>query len=105
MIPSPFLRSDEELYRMPEDDLVEHLLRVRRLGRRDEETTAAQVLLYRYLPDMRRRLAGRLPDFPDHVIEELADRAFLSAVVSAARAPWKGADVRSFKAWRNRIFN
>jgi DNA-directed RNA polymerase specialized sigma24 family protein len=45
-----------------------------------------------------------MDDFPDHFIDELAGRAFVQAVKSAAQAPWAtGEELKSFKAWRNRI--
>jgi DNA-directed RNA polymerase specialized sigma24 family protein len=97
-------KTQDELATLPQEEVIAYILKVRRARQKADETLAQQVLLFRMQREIRRKVANRMDDFPDHFIDELAGRAFVQAVKSAAQAPWAtGEELKSFKAWRNRI--
>lgn len=91
-----------ELHALADEALVGYLLAAR-AARHPGEREAMQVLLFKHRPDIRRKVALRLYDFPPAVIDEIADRAFLRAMVSVSRAPFAERTLNQFKAWRNVI--
>lgn len=96
-------RTPEQLYEDDDDTIVRYLLQARRLRLHDEEREALQILIFKHRGAMLAKVRAKLYDFPDHVIEELTDRAVFGAVRSAARAPFRESTLNQFKAWRNQI--
>lgn len=96
-------KTPEELHAQDDDAILRYMVEARRMRLREHEREAQQVLIYKHRPDMRRKVANKLYDFPDHVIDDVTDRAFVGALTSAVRAPFREATVNQFKAWRNRI--
>jgi len=89
-------RNDDELSRLDDEALLEHIATARARGESEHAQRALAIIVFRYYDNIVRRVALRVPrDDVEDVAQE--------AVVSAIRSKLDGKSVGEFRNWLNRI--
>lgn len=89
-------RTEAELSRLSDDDLIDYLRSAHAAGSLDAARLALQVLVYGYWRHVELRLDRKLPD---HAVEDITGDVIVRAVQSA----FSGASVGEFRSWLNTI--
>jgi DNA-directed RNA polymerase specialized sigma24 family protein len=89
-------RSDLQLRRLSDDELVGYLRDARATGDIDGARLALQMLIFGYMDHVRSRVALKVPR---HVVDEVAGQAMISAVAAAFR----GGSLGEFRSWLHTI--
>jgi RNA polymerase sigma factor (sigma-70 family) len=98
----PFRRlNDAQLQRLCDDELIVYVRGARAHGEGQAATEALQVLVVGYEEVAHTRVRLNLRDAPGHVVEEIAERALISAITSA----FDGASVGQFRSWLHTIID
>jgi DNA-directed RNA polymerase specialized sigma24 family protein len=88
----PRIQTSKDLHRLSDEDLLAHMRQARDRGDLDSAKRALQILVFGYLDHVRARVALKVPE---HVVDDVAGHALLSAVAGAFR----GGSVGEFRSW------
>ncbi|MEO8092927.1 MAG: sigma-70 family RNA polymerase sigma factor [bacterium] len=89
-------RNDDELSRLDDEALLEHIALARARGQSEQAQRALAIIVFRYHDDIVRRVAIKVPRAD---VEDVAQEA----VVSAIRSKLDGKSIGEFRSWLNRI--
>jgi RNA polymerase sigma factor (sigma-70 family) len=94
---APFLsKSDDELQRLSDDEVIAYVRDARAAGQLGEATRALQILVYGYWNIMQRRVRMKVPE---QYVEDVTGEAIISAI----RAAFDGESVGEFRSWLRTI--
>ena len=100
----PFVpRSDVELSKFSDEDLVAYIARAKRAKAVEHARTGVFLLLYRHEQRMRRKVQAQLPPFLSHHSETIEEWVLAKVMKSALKLPLTGESAGEWTNWWKRV--